>query len=270
MSAPVACVPARLNVHNRNKTQKDGSSVHPFLPFRGAAVPFVKEKRPPILLCDGRMPGALQEELSFYGSVLPLPPYEKLPVPVCGHPDLLVFYDGETLYTFLDYYRAHLPLFESLPCRVRPLALEAGAYPFDLPLDVLLFGGALIGREEFIPLELSEGRRVVSVKQGYAKCSSLVFGGCLVTADGGIARAGRVLGGEVCQICPGFIALPGYDCGFIGGASGVVGQEVLFFGDPTRHPDGERILSLISASGFEWKGLSDLPLTDYGGLTVIF
>jgi hypothetical protein len=259
-----------LNVHNRNKTQKDGSSVHPFLPFRGAAVPFVKEKRPPILLCDGRMPGALQEELSFYGSVLPLPPYEKLPVPVCGHPDLLVFYDGETLYTFLDYYRAHLPLFESLPCRVRPLALEAGAYPFDLPLDVLLFGGALIGREEFIPLELSEGRRVVSVKQGYAKCSSLVFGGCLVTSDGGIARAGRVLGGEVCRICPGFIALPGYDCGFIGGASGVVGQEVLFFGDPTRHPDGERILSLISASGFEWKGLSDLPLTDYGGLTVIF
>ena len=53
--------------------------------------------------------------------------------------------------------------------------------------------------------------------------------------------------------------------GFIGGASAVVGREVLFFGALARHPDAERIARFLAACGYTPVSLSDQPLTDFGG-----
>jgi hypothetical protein len=182
---------------------------------------------------------------------------------------MLSFYDGEILYTYLDYYNDNFSFFEKLPCRVVPLALPVGEYPLDLQLDQLLFRGTIIGREEFVPSAIKKGRRILSVKQGYAKCSTLVFGENLITADRGIAAAGRVLCGNVLEIKEGFIDLPGYNTGFIGGASGVIGDKVLFFGNPHAHPSGREMVSFIKEAGFEVVSLLAGPLCDYGGLVVI-
>ena len=242
------------------------------MPCRGAFYPFEPgqgEEKKPFLLCDGRMPQEMREKLTALGQVIALPPYEKLPLPVCGHPDLLCFYDGAVLYTFKEYYDENRSLFENLPCKVRPLDIRAGAYPRDLPFDQLLFCNAMIGREEFVPPELKEGRRMLSVKQGYAKCSALVFDGHMITADRGIAASGRILGGKVLEIEAGGIALEGYNTGFIGGASGVVGKNVLFFGSLSCHPQGKEIKAFVSLAGYEAEQLSEGPLVDHGGLLVI-
>jgi hypothetical protein len=230
------------------------------------------------VIIDKRAPEAVKASLIDMGySLIQMPPHPALPAPVSAHPDMLLFPAPDAIYCTRSYAEIANRELECIAAAakrpIRYIDAEYGTqYPHDVLLNAACVGNTLFGLPQATAKELTSHKSftLATIKQGYAKCSGLVFGGCLVTADGGIARAGRVLGGEVCRICPGFIALPGYDCGFIGGASGVVGQEVLFFGDPTRHPDGQRILSLISASGFKWKGLSDLPLTDYGGLTVIF
>ena len=252
MFAPVACVPVRLSVHNRKKTQKDGSKDRPFL------------------LCDGRMPKELLSALEAYGQTVRMPPYEKLPAPVCAHPDLLCFCDGDTLFTFEEYYAEHRALFDALPVTVVPLPLEAGAYPNDIHFDQLLYRGHLIGREGCIPTVLAKRYPCLFVKQGYARCSALPFGGHLITADKGIARAARALGGAVLDLTAGSIVLAGYDYGFIGGAGTVIGEQILFFGDLDCHPDGEKIEAFASAQGFVCVSLlKDIPLGDYGGCAVI-
>ena len=253
MSAPVACVPARLSVHKPQKTRRDGSSIRPFL------------------LCDERMPEGMKEELSFYGRVVSLPPHPLLPKPVCAHPDLLCFFDekGQVLYTYASYFEQNKALFASLPVSVVPLSLQAGDYPNDLHFDQLLCKERIVGRAPFIPEALSWGREIVSVKQGYAKCATLLFGDCAVTADSGIKKALRELGVKVLEIENEGIALPGYDKGFIGGASAVIGKRVCFFGNPLSHPQGEDIIKFVESAGYESLSLCDGVLTDYGGLIVI-
>lgn len=217
------------------------------------------------------MPKSLQDTLASYGTLLPLPPHPLLPMPVCAHPDLLLFYDEEkgTLYTFLDYYEKNKPLFDVLPVRIRPLPLRAGAYPLDLQLDQLLYKERIIGRAPFIPKALTEGREVVCVRQGYAKCATLLLSDAAVTADEGIARALRALGCRVLRIESKGVALPGYDEGFIGGASAVVGSSVLFFGDLYAHVQGKEMENFLLKEGYAPLSLSEAPLTDYGGLIVI-
>ena len=225
----------------------------------------------PVLLCDGRMPKSLQDALALYGTLFPLPPHPLLPPPVCAHPDLLLFYDGEKgiLYTFLDYYEQNETLFKALPVKTVPLDLRAGEYPLDLHFDQLLYKGRIIGRAPFIPKALTEGREVVHVRQGYAKCATLLLSDAAVTADGGIARAICALGGRTLTIENEGIALPGYDKGFIGGASAVVGSSVLFFGDLYAHGQGREIEDFLLKEGYTLHALCSEPLTDYGGLVVI-
>ena len=57
-----------------------------------------------------------------------------------------------------------------------------------------------------------------AVKQGYAKCSTvLVNEQACITADTSIAAAVKQCGLDVLQIRPGFVELPGYPYGFLGG-----------------------------------------------------
>ena len=51
---------------------------------------------------------------------------------------------------------------------------------------------------------------------------------------------------DVLLISPGYIDLPGLDYGFIGGASGLIGKNKLFFtGRLNAHPDYNRIVDFL-------------------------
>ena len=76
-------------------------------------------------------------------------------------------------------------------------------------------------------------------------------------------------GVNVTLISNGGISLPPYDYGFIGGASGVIGKNVFFFGDISKHPDCKKICSAIENAGYTPVSLSDEELTDLGGIIAI-
>ena len=104
------------------------------------------------------------------------------------------------------------------------------------------------------------------VKQGYAKCSSMLLGDAIVTADKGIYLTATLRGLDALLVCPGGIGIEKYDTGFIGGASCELCKgKTAVFGNILSHPDGEKMLAFARAHGEEIVSLGEGALFDYGG-----
>ena len=115
------------------------------------------------------------------------------------------------------------------------------------------------------------GKIPVDVRQGYARCSSAVVDGrSVITADPGIAAALVKLGDvDVLTVEPGHVLLLGFDYGFIGGASGRLGDELVFSGDLSAHPDFRAIEAFADQRGVRLKYFPEFPLTDIGSIIEI-
>lgn len=120
---------------------------------------------------------------------------------------------------------------------------------------------------ELLKAVRNEGQIEVHVNQGYAKCSCVVVDeDSIITADRGIYKAAVGAGMEVLLINPGQIILKGQPYGFIGGASGKVGNSIVFNGDITRHSDYENIRDFIESRGLEIVYFPQYRLTDIGSV----
>ena len=175
-------------------------------------------------------------------------------------------------------------------CRTAVPGGDVLAYPNDISLNALPLtterGRFLLCRSDMLAPELrraaeTAGREIVDVRQGYTHCSvCTVADGRLITADRGIARRAEELGAEVLLISSGGIGLPPYNTGFIGGASVRVGSCLIFFGEPKKHPDGERILGFCREALQDGAELDGIPLReiahtlgllrDFGSAAVIY
>ena len=112
------------------------------------------------------------------------------------------------------------------------------------------------------------GLKKIHVSQGYTRCIALpVDEESIITYDRGIARSCMKQGGpEVLLVHPGHLLLPGYSCGFIGGTGGRVGDEIIFNGDLSAHPDFEEIRDFICRRGLRPVYFKGEPLTDIGSV----
>ncbi len=128
-------------------------------------------------------------------------------------------------------------------------------YPEDIPFNAACTGKYFIHNLKYtapVLLKRAEelGLEMVNVRQGYAKCSTVIVDeDSVITYDRGLGKACTEAGMNVLLITPGHILLPGYDTGFIGGASGRIGDTVIFNGDLSAHPDSDRIIRFIEERG---------------------
>ena len=208
--------------------------------------------------------------------VLFLPPDTSIDDPVSSHPDMILCAVGKQMIVSEGYYKEHQELFEYLALRTEFSASPSCAprgkkYPFDIAFNVLTTPRHIFSlTEHTAPEIIAEAERSelisVRVKQGYAACSSLIAGACIISADPSILKAASEHGYDTLAISEGNILLDGYAHGFIGGASGVCGNSVYFLGNIMRHPDGEKIRGKLASHGFDIVSLSDYPLTDFGGI----
>ena len=195
-----------------------------------------------------------------------LPPCSALDRPVACHADMLVgTYRGKIVLS-RPYYEKNRSVFDGTDPIITD-KVHGHGYPEDVILNFIDTDCTVIGYGKALPGFID--KRVISVKQGYTRCSTLMTKDCAVSADKGILSALESLGFDTLQIGAGYIDLPGYDCGFIGGASFYDEGAVFFFGDPALHRDGERIKSFLSAHGTDCIPLTGGPLTDYGGAVII-
>jgi len=191
----------------------------------------------------------LKRWLSAKGYVLKEFPEGDLPYPaISSHPDI---YISDTKNGLIRQYEI------------------SGNYP-----DYLGFNGVFLDKY-FIhnlkytsPTLISQaenmGLTLVNVRQGYTKCSCVVVdGSSIITADKGIISALSACPDiDVLGISEGHVLLDGFEYGFIGGASGRVGNSIVFNGDIKTHPDCDAIKAFIEGRGLEVVSFPGLKLYD--------
>ncbi len=223
-----------------------------------------------ICICDKRF------DLKFEFETVQLPLDPSLSVRVSGHTDLLIFILEDTLITRKDYYsiaKAEIDLI----CLCAGLKLilsdsHAGEeYPQDCGLCAAVSGKNIICRRkstdpELLKLAKEKGYSIINVKQGYAKCSCAILSdGAVITADRGIAKAVP----NSLLIREGYIDLPGFGYGFIGGASGIYKNTLYFCGQIEKHPDYDMIKAFAEEHGTKLCSLGEHKLFDVGTLFFI-
>lgn len=111
------------------------------------------------------------------------------------------------------------------------------------------------------------GLQTIQVKQGYTKCNLVVVDEkSAITSDAGLASVLSRYGIDILLIAQGHVALPGFSYGFLGGATGRVGSEILFNGNLSAHPDFENITRFISERKLQAVWFEGYPLEDIGSL----
>ena len=185
--------------------------------------------------------------------------------PVAHHPDLILCKLG------ID---DKAPVFRGDPLRL------GSAYPADILYNACCTGRYFIHNLKYTAPELlaAAGQAAqhmkkpllrLSVPQGYTKCNIVcVDEKSIITSDVGIEKACVSVGMSVLKIRPGQVLLPGYSYGFLGGTSGRIGDEIVFNGDLSAHPDFNVISAFIESHGLSCVYFKDYPLTDIGSIIV--
>ena len=216
------------------------------------------------IFISNQIPDSLRSIFTDMGLKLVLLPAEpSLPEPVSAHADMLMY--GNIVQK--DYYGHNKELFDGFDMILADESF-GDKYPDDVLLNAFAVADALFGRLESLSVKIKQlYPKAVNLRQGYAKCSTLLFQGNAVTADRGIADALTKHGLKVLLITPGHIALHGYDYGFIGGASGKITEDtVIFFGDVENHRDFEKIRAFLSSHGCFYECTDKEALRDIGGM----
>lgn len=185
--------------------------------------------------------------------------------PVAHHPDLILCKLG------VD---DKAPVFHGDPSKL------GSTYPADILYNACCTGRYFIHNLKYTAPELLAAYEQaaqymknpllrISVPQGYTKCNIVgVDEKSIITSDAGIERACSSAGMSVLKIRPGYILLPGYSYGFLGGTSGRIGDEIVFNGNLSAHPDFDAIYAFIESRGLSCVYFRDYPLTDIGSLIV--
>lgn len=221
----------------------------------------------PVLFC-GKITEKQRDRLRAIGyEPLTLPPFSLLDQRVASHPDMLLFPLGDSFLLHRSYYEENAAFFDALPVALTKSDESMGKdYPQDvlfnaLPLGDTVYGGASVSR--YIKEAFAHH---VCVKQGYTRCSCATVGQGIITADRTVAKALSANGVDVLLISHGHIALPGYDYGFIGGASLTLSPTLTaFFGNVGEHPDYPAMSAFAQRHNATLLSLSDEPLCDLGG-----
>lgn len=220
---------------------------------------------------------ALQNGVKKIGiNVLPMPDNPYVDVRLSGHADLSVLHLGGNRLLLAPYLKrsSFSQQLEDRGFDIRFADIEQSAlYPNDAQMNVCILGNKVIynpqtGSDAIVKyLTIGNGAIQVSSRQGYSRCSVCVVNdNAIITADEGICRSAEAHGVDVLKIRPGYIDLPGFDYGFIGGASFKLSDTKLAFtGGLDKHPDAERIIEFASLHNIDIVYITDKPAFDIGG-----
>ena len=215
-----------------------------------------------------------ERTLSLLGyNVIKLPEYSRLQTYVSTHADMLIFCDGKSIVTSREYYNENRGLFDLLDVQIVLSDESIGKeYPNDILFNAVLTKyGVLFSKNDYTSKFIkSMAKYEVNVNQGYTACSTCkVNDKAFITTDSGLYNAYISNGIDCILVSKDDIYLPGYDCGFIGGASVVLDDKVCFFGDVKKHRDYEKILEFARKYDKDVISLSDEKMTDIGGAVVV-
>ncbi|MBQ1956316.1 MAG: hypothetical protein II365_00935 [Clostridia bacterium] len=235
-----------------------------------------------LAVLDIRTPYPAQKKLESLGiEVILLPPFSLLAEQVASHPDMLLFPFGDKIICHSKYYNEARSEIDKI-AKDKELILSdeyvSPVYPHDVLFNAAVLGDRyLICNKKRVSSKILDAASeydlsVIHVNQGYSKCSScIVSDNALITSDKTIFDSAKKLGADTLFVENKNISLPGYDCGFIGGCSGLCEytNEIFFCGDVGSHPNGDEIISFCKNHGKTPVMLTQERLFDIGSIFFI-
>ncbi|WAW15479.1 DUF6873 family GME fold protein [Peptostreptococcus equinus] len=227
------------------------------------------------IIVDRRISKEIKSNLSSIGyNVIESYKHEYLYSAIESHVDICLFFDGKIFIASPESYEYYSIILKGQKIECGSTRLSKN-YPKDVAYNVSYMGEYAIANIECtdkIVLEQlkKNGTKLIDINQGYANCSICqVDQKSLITSDKGIYKNVIEEGLDVLLIQAGHIDLFDMDYGFIGGASGKLGDETIcFFGNIDLHPDGQSIRKFIEYRNKKIVCLSEGKLRDYGSCIV--
>lgn len=240
----------------------------------------------PLLLLSAATPEKIISSARNLGfDVIVMPPASGMATPVAAHPDMLLFAGFGSLFVRAahmadeNFAQAIYRILSRRP-NIRLVETDdipADKYPADVCFNCFILGTSLICLADAVSAAIKTaaseaGVPLESMAQGYAKCSCAVInapsGDAVISSDPSVIALAERLRMPSLKITPANIFLPGYDSGFIGGASFYCDGVLYFLGDYHRHPDGDAIDVFCRSLGIRAESLSDDILFDAGCLCI--
>lgn len=233
----------------------------------------VRDIRKGIAIIDPRMPVEAKERLKRLNyHIAEAPLHKRLPGPVRGHVDMMLFSSDKhrVIYEPQIEYIAGLLRQNGYNC-IKGEEIKSCRYPGDIIYNACRIGKHVIHYKGEVEKHIKTLRlKHIRVTQGYAKCSIVpVDERHIITSDESIKEAWEKRGGIALFVRPGYVRLPGYKSGFIGGATGVTDRYVLFVGSLDTHPDSLAIRNFIKKAGKGIIELCDGLLYDVGSIVIL-
>ncbi len=218
---------------------------------------------------------ALQQAV---GEVILFPPDRNISESVRCHPDMIFAVLDGKLFLSREYYLTNTAIVDKIArfggFDVAPMEGKRGAeYPLDVGFNAAVGRDFIICRVDVVCPSLlnyakSRGYRIIPVKQGYAGCSCIVTDAAVLTFDLGIAAALKKHKIPVLPLHNGGIMLPGYNCGFLGGAGGFSEGTVYLLGNAETLPCYADLRQFADKNKYKIVSLANNAVTDYGGIKI--
>ncbi len=161
-----------------------------------------------------------------------------------------------------------LPFIKTIPIRDD----IASPYPCDVKLNALFLNDKIICNTKYIAKEIlnfaeKNSLKIIHTNQGYAKCSACVVNeNAIITEDNGLTTLLKKYQIDVLKVSQGEVFLSGNHSGFLGGASGKISRDMIYFsGNLERHHEYSKIIGFLDNYNVKPVFNTNRPLTDFGG-----
>ncbi len=195
--------------------------------------------------------------------------------PLWKHADMQIVQLGDKYICAPESYGYYKNIFDIYNLNLIKGNTELSSnYPYDIAYNITVTESKAVHNFKYTDTILKKNLSeldCIDVSQGYSRCSlCVVDDNKFITADKGMSDVMKKAGCNIMDIRPGFVELPGYDYGFLGGSSFKLGDNIIAVnGNIDTHPDSEKIRVFCKMAGVELISLSEQSLMDIGSAIVI-
>lgn len=201
----------------------------------------------------------------------------KLDKEIGSHADLLFSYCNEKMAVISPNQSLLIKKVMELGCRVEEAEFEPfSPYPNDVLLNQTFLGNYFISKldsasDAVKSIAKNNNLKFINTKQGYSKCSICVVNeNAIITEDNGIVSLLKNSQIDVLKIETDFIYLSDNHFGFLGGASGKLSKDTIFFnGNIEEHPSYSAIKEFLDLHNVKPVYDKSYKLTDIGSIVPI-
>ena len=199
--------------------------------------------------------------------------YERLYEEINGHPDIIACHIGNTTIIEPIIYDKIKDILYGYDIIKGKTKLSSN-YPNNIAYNVVITNNSLIGKldnidENILKIAKQKNLELINVNQGYARCSTVTINEIIITSDISIYNILKQKDEKVYYIPIRDIFLSERYYGFIGGASAVIDNKLIFFGNIEKSICFKEIKEILDRHKIEYDIAFDDRLCDYGSMITL-